>query len=146
MSEEIQPTKPAARISNTLVKEETDNAGFELYTSKSKSTTNFSNEPNYEAAIALNSNTLYTEMAELSEKVKSMMLVSENENPGGKPGKARICKVCGKEGKQGNIIDHIESNHITGIALSCNICGKTSPTRNALAQHIYRSWLNSLGN
>ena len=138
VSEEIQPTKPAARISNTFVKEETDNAGFKPYTSKSKSTTNFSNEPNYETAIALNSNTLYTEMAELSEKVKSMMLVSEKENPGGKTGKARICKVCGKEGKQGNIIDHIESNHITGIALSCNICGKISRTRNALAQHKFK--------
>ena len=98
-------------------------------------TANYSKGPNYETSLALNSNTPFTETTDLNEKVKSMMLVSENENPGGKTGKARICKVCGKEGKQGNIVDHIESNHIPGISLPCNICGKTSRTRNALIQH-----------
>ena len=96
---------------------------------------NFSNEPIYETAIALNSNKPYTEIAELSEKVKSMMDFSENPAIGGQKGRARICKVCGKEGNMGDIVIHIESNHITGIVLPCNICGKTSPSRNALAQH-----------
>ena len=129
MSEEIQPTKPPARISNTFVEEETVNEGFKPHTRKSKPMTNFSNEPNYETAIALNSNT------ELSEKVKSMMNFSENAAPGGQKGRARICKVCGKEGNMKNIENHIEANHITVIVLPRNICGKTSPTRSALAIH-----------
>ena len=124
-------TKPTSRISHTLDEEETVDAGFKPHTRKRNSTTNYSNEPNYETTIALNSNTTYTEIAELSKKVKSMMLVSENPAPGGQ----RICKVCGKEGSMTAIVDHIESNHISGISLPCNICGKTSPTRNTLAKH-----------
>ena len=134
LSEEIQPTKPATRISNTLV-EETVDAGFKLHTRKLKSPANYGNEPNYEIAIALNSNSTFTEIAELSEKVKSMMIVSENPAPGGQRGMARICKVCGKEGQMGVISNHIESNHMTGIVLPCNICGKTAPTRSALRKH-----------
>ena len=134
MPEEIQPTKPAARISHTLDEEETVDSSLKPHTRKRKSTTNYSNGPNYETAIALNSNTPFTEIAELSEKVKSMMVFSENHT-GGRHGKARICKVCGKEGQMYNIADHIEANHITGIVLPCNICGKTKPSRNALRQH-----------
>ena len=128
--EEIQPIKPAARISNTLV-----GTGFEPQTRRRQSTTNYSKEPNYETAIALNSNAPYTEIAQLSEKVKSMMDFSENYAPGGKMGKARICKVCGKEGPMSAIVDHIEYNHITGIALPCNICGTTKRSRHALKIH-----------
>ena len=64
-----------------------------------------------------------------------MMDFSEKPAPGGKMVKARLCKVCGKEG---TIADHIESNHITGIVLPCNICGKSSPTRSALSKHKLR--------
>ena len=134
MPEEIQPIKLALRKTNTLA-EETVNAVFEPHTRKSKSMANFSNEPIYETAIALNSNKPYTEIAELSEKVKSMMDFSENPAIGGQKGRARICKVCGKEGNMGDIVIHIESNHITGIVIPCNICGKTKRTRKALRQH-----------
>jgi len=128
-------TKPTARISNALIEEETISIGYKPHSKKVKSTTNYSNEANFETSIALDSNTPYIEIAELSEKVISMMLVSENIAPGGQRGKARICKVCGKEGRMCDIVQHIESNHITGIALPCNICGKTSPTRTALRLH-----------
>ena len=129
-------TKPAARISDTLLQETVD-ADFKPHLTKGKSLGNFSNEPNHETAIALNSNTPNTETAELSERVKSMMLVSENYAPGQK-GKARICRVCGKEGRMTVIASHIEFNHITGIALPCNVCGENSSTRNALAQHKFK--------
>ena len=125
-------------MSYTLA-EETVNAGFKTHSSKSKSMANFSNKPNQETTITLNSNSSYTEMAEMSEKVKSMMIFSENDAPGGQAGKARICKVCEKEGSMSAIVDHIESNHITGIALPCNICGKTIRSRNALKRHKSRS-------
>ena len=90
----------------------------------------------HETSIALNSNTPYTDVAELSEEVKSMMGFSENDAIGGQRlGKAWVCKVCGKEGYMSDIERHIETYHITGIVLPCNICGKTSPTRKALQVH-----------
>ena len=50
----VEQTNPAAvRISNNLFGEETANVGLKPYTRKSKSTSNFSNEPNCETAIAL---------------------------------------------------------------------------------------------
>ena len=90
---------------------------------------------NTETALALNSNTAYTDTAELREKIKTMMLVSENDAPGKQNGKARECKVCGKEGSPKAIIDHIEANHITGIVVPCNVCGKTYSSLNALFVH-----------
>ena len=92
-------------------------------------------EANFETTVALNSN---TDTKELNEKVKSMMLISENPAPNGQTGKARTCKVCGKEGQRNAIVDHIEANHIVGISLPCNICGKISRARNNLAQHMRR--------
>ena len=66
------------------------------------------------------------DVQELNEKVKSLMDFSENRVANGK-GRARICKVCGKEGEMANIKTHIESNHITSnISHSCDICGKIS--------------------
>jgi len=63
-----------------------------------------------------------------------MMLVSENANPYLK-GRARICKVCGKEGSYQLIMNHIESHHIAGISIPCGLCGKVSKTRNVLVMH-----------
>ena len=64
------------------------------------------------------------DLQELDEKVKSMMEKSQNLDPSGK-GRARICRVCGKEGQSMTIRDHIESNHLEGVTLPCNICEKT---------------------
>ena len=74
------------------------------------------------------------DLQELDEKVKSMMEKSQNLIPSGTK-KAHICKVCGKEGEGIAIRDHIEANHLEGISLPCNICGKTFRSRNRLRQH-----------
>ena len=87
-----------------------------------------------ERAISLNTDSSFTNENELAEKVKSMMLVSENRVTNKKE-RARICKVCGKEGQFQNMTSHIEANHISGIVLPCNICGITTASRNGLAQH-----------
>ena len=71
---------------------------------------------------------------QLEEILKSMMEKSENNVANGRQ-KAHRCKVCGKEGPGHHIKDHIEANHIEGIALPCNLCGKTFRSRNALRQH-----------
>ena len=139
---ETGATKPTTRMSYTLA-EEIVHADIKLHTKSTANFSNFSNEPNQETAIALNSNSSYTEIAELREKVKSMMIFSKNDAPGGQSGKARICKVCEKEGSMSVIVDHIEFNHITGIALPCNICGKTAHSRNALKKHKLKVHLSS---
>ena len=57
-------------------------------------------------------------MKELDEKVKSLMEFSKNLAPNGPTGsKAKICKVCGKEGPGIAIRDHIEANHLEGLIL-----------------------------
>ena len=75
---------------------------------------------------------------QLDEQVKSMMGVSENRLKVGNETKiARICKVCGKEGSRANVMTHIEANHIDtkDVSHSCDICGKTSRSRNGLRLH-----------
>ena len=66
----------------------------------------------------------------LNHEVKSMMMVSDNGL-----GRARICKVCGKEGSWKHIRDHIEANHIDGISIPCDLCGKSFKSRNNLSAH-----------
>ena len=49
----------------------------------------------------------------LDEKVKSLMDVSENLiHSGNQTQRAKICKVCGREGQSMAIRDHIEGHHL----------------------------------
>ena len=100
---------------------------------KTISTQSLGNDTYHDTAIALNSDSFLTNETELAEKVKSMMSVSENRILDGR--KAKICKVCGKEGQFQNITSRIEANHIRGIALPCDICGTITASRNGPAQH-----------
>ena len=79
--------------------------------------------PNYASA----------DLQELDEKVKSMMELSQNRIKGGR--RAKICKMCGKEGERKSIRDHIEANHMEGHSLPCHICGKISRSRKGLRNH-----------
>ena len=89
----------------------------------------------FETAVALTEHTTNnTDIESLDQQVKSMMKTSDNDNPHGK-GRARTCQVCGKEASMGAIMNHIEDNHITGISIPCDICGKTSKSRNSLRVH-----------
>ena len=77
-----------------------------------------------------------TDSESLKQQVKSLMLVSENADPYKKDnGKARICKMCGKEGSRDVIMKHIEAQHIPGISLPCGLCGRVFRTRHALREH-----------
>ena len=76
----------------------------------------------------------------LDEKVKSMMERSENRiKTGSRQTTALICKVCGKEGQRHHIIEHIEANHLEGISIPCDHCGKAFGARVNLKQHKARS-------
>ena len=81
----------------------------------------------------------------LDERVKSLMEKSQKMVPNGPlmKTKAFICKVCGKEARPTQIRDHIEANHLDGIALPCDkilpisgeICGKIFSARRNLVKH-----------
>ena len=75
-----------------------------------------------------------TDLGELDEKVKSMMEKGNNTLPN-RAGKVDVCKICGKEGQWVAIRDHIEANHLEGISLLCNICGKIFRLRLQLRKH-----------
>ena len=101
-------------------------------------------ENNFEQTVALQK--YVTEgLQELDEQVKSMMENSQNMIQDGKIRiRAKICKVCGKEGRATTIIDHIEANHLDGVSLPCNNCEKTFRSRKAKRMHMCMN--NILGN
>ena len=84
------------------------------------------------------------ESIELDQQIKSMMDSSGNflTRTNGKRVPSFICKVCGKEGEGTDLKRHIEANHLTNISHSCDICGKTSRSRNGLRQHIDKEHKN----
>ena len=64
-------------------------------------------------------------LQELDDTVKSMMETSENMiKVGKKQRRAKICKVCGKEGYSSDIKRHVEANHLEGVSVPCNLCDK----------------------
>merc|ERR1712129_243238 len=88
--------------------------------------------PPLEETVAVTDFTMAADLQDLDDKIKSMIMFSEN-HLGGSQGRARICKVCDKERTLTNITNHIEVNHITGFFHICNICGATSRSKRALA-------------
>ena len=102
-------------------------------------------QPTFETAVAVKDHaTNYTDIESLDQQVKSMMMFSENAaTEKGRQGRARICKVCGKEGGAINIKNHIEANHITGISIPCDLCEKSFKSRNSVAVHKYNQHRNN---
>ena len=93
-------------------------------------------QPVIEKALVLTDEaTNNTNMESLDQQVKSMMEISENADPYIKRNRARICKVCGKEGSWRAISNHIEANHIAGVSVPCSLCGQIVSTRHALTIH-----------
>ena len=95
-----------------------------------------------EASTAVAITNQFTDLAALDQKVKSMMERSQNMIQAGTRGDgtpkrqtAFICKVCGKEGLPRHIRDHIEANHLEGISILCEHCGKTFSARVNLSMH-----------
>ena len=78
-----------------------------------------------------------SDSGQLDQQIKSMMDSTENyiTMKSGARSRAFRCKVCGKEARDLDIRRHIEANHLGNVSHSCDICGKTSRTREGLRQH-----------
>ena len=95
-------------------------------------------------AVLTDHTTTNTNIESLDQQIKSVTETSSNAYPYDKrQGRARICKVCGKEGSWTDIKNHIEDNHITGISISCDLCGQVFKSRNALKVHKSRKHRHS---
>ena len=93
-----------------------------------------------ETALALNTSVEVTDLRFLDQQIRSMMEKGYNRvqfisNGKNREDTTRVCKVCGKEGRQTDIAHHIEAKHITGLSHTCDICGNTAKTRSSLMAH-----------
>ena len=70
---------------------------------------------------------------DLDSTVKSMMTKTDQKLNGRK--NVYSCNVCGKEGQSMNVQHHIESHHLDGISLPCDLCQKTYRSRSSLQNH-----------
>ena len=85
---------------------------------------------------SINNQSVSVELYQLDDQIKSMMEhTGKSMMVGDRKRESILCKVCGKEGPLGNITNHIERNHITGVTHTCDICNKTARSRNGLYQH-----------
>ena len=84
-------------------------------------------------------------ITQLTEIVKSMMEPSQNIVQAGQIQKhAVLCKVCGKEGYRGDIVKHIEANHLE-ISIPCNNCDKVFTSRRNMNRHMLRHHAHTKG-
>ena len=74
-------------------------------------------------------------LEKLEANVRSMMKISQKLHANGTH-RLHVCKVCGKEGTSSVIKKHVESNHLEGIVLPCNLCEKTLGSRRSLMHHM----------
>jgi len=129
---------PIKKGAHTKVQSEQFNLQEARSPDRSNLIENVETEPHREETVAVTDYTVNSELHDLDDTIKSMMQISD-KLVDAKHGRVRICKVCGKEGEVGAIKKHIEGNHITGISHTCNICGTTARTREAIRMHKIRN-------
>ena len=83
------------------------------------------NSPQGTSALAIPPN-LSGNFVELEEKVNSLLEKSQNKTADVKQSAYRYT-LYGKEGHGINIKYHIEANHLQGVVIPCNFCGKMMP-------------------
>merc|ERR1719319_907197 len=76
-----------------------------------------------------------TDLQSLIDAVKPMIGIGQTM---GRKQRNNMCKDCGKEGAYTEIRNHIETKHVKGVSLPCDLCGKNYKTRNILGRHMKR--------
>ena len=71
----------------------------------------------------------------MMEKGQRMIWTGKQANGTQRQETPTICKVCGKERLSHHIRDYIESNHLEGVSIPCELCNDTFASRNALTKH-----------
>ena len=84
-----------------------------------------------------NDYTISADLEQLNGHIASMM--EPTDKIGRLGGKMVACKLCGKEGYKSEVASHIEAKHITGVSHSCDVCGKSIRSRDALRKHKSRN-------
>ena len=82
----------------------------------------------YDTALALTDQKAPEDFKELDDKIKTMIMQGKTMRKDGTQ-RNSACTVCGKEGVYSQIKHHIEANHIDGLLIPCNLCGKTFRSR-----------------
>ena len=98
-------TKPARNTSHNT-------SNFEAKSSSTESTKDANKKENH-ALVLPKTKLLSRDLQDLDTTVKSMMETSQSTiMDGSHQKKAKICKICGKEGPPTAIKNHIEANHL----------------------------------
>ena len=106
----------------------------EKSTKQSRMLHNMENQSNFDTTVAVQNNSVSAALQDLGAQIKSMMTVTNVRSANGR-GFIATCNIFGKESPSNDLPQHIESNHISGVSHACNICDKTSRSRNGLASH-----------
>ena len=85
--------------------------------------------------LELSKRELSGEIDKLNKKIKSMMASGEKTTSDGIK-RVSVCQMCGKEGGNTQIRNHIEAHHIESLSLPCGTCEKTFSSRISLSNHI----------
>ena len=131
----------AIQRKNELYSQEKENEVLEYLPSISKPSHVFQTKYNentsksgqQERAVALTSS-FSGNIQELDRKCNAMMEKTLKKRADGLP--VYRCIVCGKEAKSGDLKNHIETNHLDGISIPCNICEKTFRSRDSFGKHL----------
>ena len=133
--------QPESKEAEQLEPNEKYNSDSKLPTSKTQQTmkeTTFDSHKTGGNALTLpKTSVMSANLQELDETVKAMMETSENMVQRGAKGqeRAKICKICGREGLSNVIKEHIEVIHLDGVSIPCNLCDKILRTRRDLRRH-----------
>ena len=96
---------------------------------------------NSSMVVALPKQDFSGDMTELDQQIETMIVRGDHMVEGLQKRmiKAFVCKVCGKEaGQKIHMKDHIETYHMEGISIPCNICEKTFRSQKSFNHHNYR--------